>query len=441
MKPMEKAALGFAAFLLITNASSAQLLVENFNYTAGDALTAHGWFAHSGAGTNPLTLVSGSLAYPGYPSSAIGNAVTMSRLGGEDVHCRFDSTASGSLYVSFLVNVASASANGDYFVHLAQSPIGGNTFSGRVFAKDSGSGQLLFGVSFRANNTNGAQFTASTYSFGVTYLIVMKYTFGAIAGRDQAILWVNPNLSGTEPEPDLASSDTVLADPSNIALFALRQATSTSSPALTIDGIRIGNNWSDVPLHVQLTSFWFQIAQHAGVMLNWSTATEINNYGFEVQRSASGGDGFQGVSGLIPGHGTTNVPQSYSFTDNGGFAGAYYRLKQIDLDQSVHFTEPIQVTGVTGVNDQVPASFGLEQNYPNPFNPSTAITYSLSATGLTTLVVYDLLGNEVATPVNAEQGPGSYSVSWNAKDMASGVYFYRLTSGGRSELRRMMLVK
>ncbi|MCX7877042.1 MAG: alpha/beta fold hydrolase [Ignavibacteria bacterium] len=92
-------------------------------------------------------------------------------------------------------------------------------------------------------------------------------------------------------------------------------------------------------------------------------------------------------------------------------------------------------------NTLQPERFSLSQNYPNPFNPSTMIEYSIAKAEKVELKVYDLLGREVATLVNEIQAPGSYNVTFNAKNLSSGVYFYRLTAGGFTDIKRMVLVK
>jgi hypothetical protein len=98
-------------------------------------------------------------------------------------------------------------------------------------------------------------------------------------------------------------------------------------------------------------------------------------------------------------------------------------------------------TGITGGNPVLPSRFALEQNYPNPFNPATEIGYRIPEAGLVTLVVYDILGREVATLVNDIREPGQYSVTWDAAGSASGTYFYRMTAGDFTATKRLMLLR
>jgi hypothetical protein len=99
------------------------------------------------------------------------------------------------------------------------------------------------------------------------------------------------------------------------------------------------------------------------------------------------------------------------------------------------------VASAADVVTGVPRVYSLEQNYPNPFNPSTVISYRLPASSHVTLKVYDISGRDVAVLVDAERAAGRYTVTWNASDIPSGAYFYRLTSGGFVETKKMLLVR
>ncbi len=115
-------------------------------------------------------------------------------------------------------------------------------------------------------------------------------------------------------------------------------------------------------------------------------------------------------------------------------------------DVKFNDTRISSVTSVGAEKIEVPSTYTLSQNYPNPFNPSTTIEYQLPQNGLVQLKIYDIAGREVATLINEVQNAGSYRVQWNAADVhgskvASGVYFYRLTSGSFSQIKKMMLLK
>lgn len=189
---------------------------------------------------------------------------------------------------------------------------------------------------------------------------------------------------------------------------------------------------SDV-IPVELSSFTV-LADQGNVVLSWTTATETNNRGFEIERKSA--DKEYQKAGYVPGFGTTSHSKSYTYTDKNLASGNYtYRLKQIDLDGSSKYSNEMEAEVV------VPARFSLEQNYPNPFNPVTTIKYSIPASGIVTLAVYDLLGQEAATLVNENQQAGTYSVEFNASSLSSGIYMYKLTSGTLVETKKLMLLK
>ena len=184
---------------------------------------------------------------------------------------------------------------------------------------------------------------------------------------------------------------------------------------------------------VELTSF-FATSKNSNVILNWSTATELNNSGFEIQRSQDGYNYSQ--IGFVSGFGTTTDPKTYNYIDNNVNGGKhYYRLKQIDYNGTFAYSNTIE----TEVN--MPVEFSLEQNYPNPFNPSTVIGYSIPQNSFVTLKVFDIIGNEVATLVNQRQPAGKYSVVFNASNLSNGVYFYKLKTNNFTSTRKMILMK
>jgi hypothetical protein len=211
--------------------------------------------------------------------------------------------------------------------------------------------------------------------------------------------------------------------------------------------LAVADNAAALP--ISLVSFTGSVAENSSdVTLTWRTVSETVNYGFFIQRSLSPTDGFiDPANNFVPGHGTTLVPHSYSWVDAQMTPGTYYyRLKQMDLDGSFTFTEPLKVVvagGTTGVgNRQAPIRFALEQNYPNPFNPSTRIKFSVDAATYTTVSVYNVQGVEVASLFSGVAAPGvQYEVTFDGKSLANGVYFCRLTSGSRSALTKMILLK
>ncbi len=214
------------------------------------------------------------------------------------------------------------------------------------------------------------------------------------------------------------------------------------------------------PLPVELKSFTAAVKGN-NVEIYWVTATEVNNYGFQVQRKKLKVQSSWEEIGFIAGHGNSNSPKDYRFVDTDELRGTVkYRLKQIDIDGGFEYSDVVEVN----LNSELPTKFKLTQNYPNPFNLTTVIKYSIPASTVipnprrgeestkislsgrndntnVTLRVYDILGREVATLVNEEQAPGNYFVKFNAENISSGIYFYILTYQKTNKLRKMLIIK
>jgi hypothetical protein len=198
------------------------------------------------------------------------------------------------------------------------------------------------------------------------------------------------------------------------------------------------------PLPVQLAGFSGRSVGVNSVLLEWSTVSEVNNYGFYVQRRLEQENEFGDLpNGFVAGHGTTLEPQHYSFADARATEGVrFYRLRQVDLDGSMHYSEPLRVDLVTGVEDHaIPSAFALEQNYPNPFNPTTIIQYSLPASAHVTLKLYNLLGQEVMTLVDGVREAGVQSATLSASDLTSGMYLYKIQAVSFVRTKRLTVLK
>ncbi|MBZ0199337.1 MAG: T9SS type A sorting domain-containing protein [Ignavibacteriaceae bacterium] len=218
--------------------------------------------------------------------------------------------------------------------------------------------------------------------------------------------------------------------------FRLTSDGSVQRDGWYVDDIKlIGYNQAAVP--VEFTNFTANFASNS-VVLNWSTATELNNNGFEVQRALVNENTSASYTsiGFVKGNGTTTEKSQYNFIDNSPVEGKMlYRLKQIDLDGSTKLTLPVEVT-FNGVID-----YALEQNYPNPFNPITHINYSVPEAGNVTIKVFNILGKEVATIVNGFTEAGKHKVEFSGSEFGSGIYFYTIHAGSFSKTLKMMLIK
>jgi hypothetical protein len=178
---------------------------------------------------------------------------------------------------------------------------------------------------------------------------------------------------------------------------------------------------TDNIIPVELLSFTFQTSDN-NVTLNWVTATETNNSGYEIERKT---DGDFSTIAFISGYGTSTETHRYSYSDQNLQPGVYsYRLKQIDLDGTFYYYNPVVVEVSS------PAVFALDQNYPNPFNPSTKIAFRLAVDSKVSLKVFDVLGQEVANLVNTNLVAGSHNVDFDASSLNSGVYMYRIEATG-----------
>ncbi len=227
-----------------------------------------------------------------------------------------------------------------------------------------------------------------------------------------------------------------------------------------VETTSFGNIAGDQALPVELVSFVAN-AGDGQVTLRWSTASELENQGFEILRSEGEAEDFRLIDSYttnsgLRGAGTSNMAHEYSFVDKDVFNGVTYSYKLVDVDNNGVRTEhgPVSATPMADIADPgsgiIPAAFALYQNSPNPFNPSTTITFDVPASTSgpvkATLAVYNLLGQKVITLFNGEIEAGSYSAQWNGRnsnglEMPSGIYIYRLSTVSFIESRRMVLMK
>ncbi|MBI9072244.1 MAG: endonuclease [Melioribacteraceae bacterium] len=258
-------------------------------------------------------------------------------------------------------------------------------------------------------------------------IAVDLYTYGNAANNGES-LTRDPDITGGFERHSLAAG-------SGGTLF---------SPGKKLDGS---------PLPVELVSFTACVNDE-GVILNWETATEVNNYGFEIERFAakssylsnqytqSSAEEWEKIA-FVEGHGNSNSPKYYSLEDKNVLAdNVKYRLKQIDIDGGFEYSDVIECE-IESAELTL-----LKQNYPNPFNPSTIIEYRIHPAGTqrgvsVQLRIYDILGNEIVKLVNEKQRPGRYKVVLDAAkyNLASGVYYYSLISDSGIKVKKMLFLK
>jgi hypothetical protein len=306
-----------------------------------------------------------------------------------------------------------------------------------LFLDFSASGGYLAGtLSFSWTSVNNS--TGNRCGSLRVYTSTDGVTFTELAGAQVLNFTNNSPTSGTITGVQLpASFDNSASARIRFYCFNGTGGSAGSRPKIGVDDISVTNNGT---LPVELTSFT-ALDRSEAVELKWSTATEVNNYGFDVERATNSGSNglrdWQNV-GFVEGHGTTNALHDYSFADNSAIYGTYsYRLKQIDRDGKFHYS------AVVAANvGKTPNAMMLGQNHPNPFNPETSIEFAIPATGPVTFKVYNLLGQEIATLVNGNIKAGVLNhVSFKGINLPSGMYFYTLRSGRFVETKKMMVVK
>jgi len=170
------------------------------------------------------------------------------------------------------------------------------------------------------------------------------------------------------------------------------------------------------------------------VLLNWQTETEVNNYGFNLERK-SGNENWSKIK-FIAGAGNSNTKNEYSFVDTISVSGKYlYRLKQLDFEGQYEYSDVIEI------NIPKPSLYKLNQNYPNPFNPSTTISFKIPTRQKIQVSVYDITGRKVETLINEVKPPGNYKVNFDAHNLASGIYIYKFETINTEVVRKMLLIK
>ena len=435
---------------ILSNIINSQIIMENFNYNAGNLIYVTSNWTEFQHGTYDVEVIDGNLTYSNYALSNCGRMISLNGgLGSRSGVVRnFTAQKNNgvSVYYSFLLNVINSSdldintSNGDNFVNFVSSVGSRRSF---IFIR-LGSDPSKFCLGLAKANSDDLKWYTTDLNINTTYLIVIRYYFQS--GNDITRLWINPNLLGSEPTPNLELSSG--SDAQDI--YGIEFTQRTKSGHEQIDGLQITKSWAQIPLPVKLTSF-SAILSVDYVLLSWKTATEINNYGFEVERrQASDLPDVASVKsqtqqtwdkiGFIPGNGNSNSLKNYSFVDSHPPVGkVQYRLKQIDYDGNFEYSNSLEIIINT------PSKSESLQNYPNPFNPSTTISYNLQVSSHTTIKVFDLLGKEVAILVNEEKPAGKYEIVWNGKDksgkkLSSGVYIYKLIAGTFMQTRKMILL-
>ncbi|MBK7629818.1 MAG: T9SS type A sorting domain-containing protein [Ignavibacteriales bacterium] len=199
----------------------------------------------------------------------------------------------------------------------------------------------------------------------------------------------------------------------------------------------------DITLPVELVYFFAEVYEDS-ILLKFGTATEVSNYGFEIQR-AQNGLSFEAI-GFVDGNGNSNSPKDYTFVDSlverSGIV--YYRLKQIDFNGTFDYSDTVSVNFISSVkleNSSIPADFELSQNYPNPFNSITNFQFNISQISYIMLELYNVNGQKIKLLFSGELYPGTYSYKLQMDDFSSGTYLVKFNSKNYSFIKKILLLK
>jgi photosystem II stability/assembly factor-like uncharacterized protein len=286
----------------------------------------------------------------------------------------------------------------------------------------------------RFNNTPLSQLPGNIESISNTY-----WNVSANSGNLDGVFSLIIDLSGIEDITDISNVHLLRRDTEKFPWIDLGSPDdlSNDTSAMMWSGLtslsQFGLGVSSDPTPVELSSFTATLENNS-IVLKWQTETELNNIGFEVERKNENTD--WNKLGFIYGSGTSIVPRQYLFTDRNPVGGnkIFYRLKQIDTDGTINYTEEIEIQ----IN---PTEFVLHQNYPNPFNPITKIKFQLPRASKVIIKIYDILGAEVTELINEKKEAGVYEVVFNGQNLTSGTYIYSIISDDFSEVKKMIVLK
>ena len=377
-------------------------------------------------------------------------------LDGATAYTQNFNTSTATVPTGWAFSESGSNANSAFSSGTGSGTTGDTYFFGAVAASEWAfgglqSGNLIPTIGAQFKNNTGAVITQLPISYkGETWRVgtasrsdrldfqystdAASLTTGSWTDYD-ALDYVNPGQAagnGTLQHSVTISSTITGLNIANEATFWIRWNSFDASGA--DDGIAVDDFEIGLPLPVELTSFTSTVAGKK-ITLNWVTATEVDNYGFDVEKSTDNKT-FTKI-GFVAGAGNSNSDKYYSFTDEVNALGKYYyRLKQVDTDGSFEYSPVLTVQ-----QGSTPTKFALNQNYPNPFNPSTKISFALATDSDVKLTVFNVLGQEVATLVNGSLTAGTHSVDFNAAGLNSGLYFYKLQAGSFTATKKMMLTK
>ncbi|MBS4034505.1 MAG: T9SS type A sorting domain-containing protein [Ignavibacterium sp.] len=346
--------------------------------------------------------------------------------------------SSSSIFFSDALNGWAAGANGS----ILKSTDGGENWTAKLSGISSDLNSVHFfnsNIGMAVGNSGTALLTTDGGENWTSQSTGYTAHFNSVLFTNSSTVWIAGSDGVILNSTDMGNSWISFSSITDVNIVSASFTSEASGWFAGLNGTIFKYENDVIP--VELVSFSASLISDK-VHLNWQTATELNNFGFEIERKTDNSEWI--IIGFVNGHGNSTSPKSYSFIDNTLFDGSKftYRLKQTDIDGSFEYSNEIEV-------ELVPAGYALHQNYPNPFNPTTNIRYELLNESNVTIKVYDILGSEIMTLVNESKKPGIYEVEFNAENLSSGTYIYRISAGdaGTSaeqsfvETRKMTLIK
>ncbi len=290
--------------------------------------------------------------------------------------------------------------------------------SGTAYATNwGGSGGVLKSTDFGANWSSIGLTSINTWGIHVSpdspdYVITACYSCGnTFISRNGGNSWQTIPITPVNYQIHIVDTVTVFAGQST-GIYKL---------------------FSDIFIPVELVYFNAGVSG-SEILLEWETATELNNLGFDIEQS-SDNKVFEKI-GFVPGFGTSSENHSYEFSVIYETAPKhYFRLKQVNLDGSYEYSEIIEV------NIFIAEEFKLSQNYPNPFNPVTTIRFEIPYSQNVELAIYDMLGREVKRLYEGVAPAGVLTIDFNAQGLSSGIYVYRLKTKNFIDSKKLILLK
>ncbi|MDP3930201.1 MAG: T9SS type A sorting domain-containing protein [Bacteroidota bacterium] len=413
----------FLTTLGFTNTYAQTYLMDNFA-GSNDTLTSIGWTQIGTTATNPILKSTPALVYPGYVASGMGAAANLIT-SGQDIYRDLTLAGgvnTGQVFLSFMANFSSAQTAGDYFLAFLPSSSTSN-LHGRLFARLSSPGYYRVAMN---RWTETPAYSADSFALNQTQLFVVRYVFNTTTSNtdDSVYLYVFnsgvPSSMPATPTSFCSNATSNMASPS-IGRVSLRQGSASNAATVRIGGMRLATNWNDGPLPVTLSSFE-GFASENGNKLSWTTSSEINNKGFEIEKSENA-ESFEKI-GFVAGRGNSQKRIQYSFFDNQiNGAKTFYRLKQIDMDGKSSYSQIITVG-----SDMIEISVS-----PNPFTN----TISLQSNQLNRAITAEVIDITGKTKISI-QGEVNEKVEIDTQHLSKGVYFIRIQDGETTQTKRII---